>query len=80
MIAAVLRKELHEFIDTIPDQSLAEIKSCIADLYGEDYWKPVLEEASPEETAQIEEGLEEYRKNPASFRLWADIRKEYPKQ
>ena len=78
MTATILRKELHEFIDNIPDQNLPEMRSYITSLFDETYWKPVLEDASPEEIAQIEESLEEFRENPASFRAWTDIRKEYP--
>jgi hypothetical protein len=33
----------------------------------EDYWKPVIEPASPEEIAMIEEGMKEYREHPESF-------------
>ena len=80
MIATVLRKELHEFIDTIPDQNLPEMKSYITSLYDENYWKPVLEPASQEEISQIDESLEEFRANPASFRPWSVIRNEYPKK
>jgi hypothetical protein len=37
-------------------------------------WEPVTEPASPEECALIEEGMEEYRKNPASFVPLKDIK------
>ena len=78
MIATVLRKELHEFIDTIPDQNLAEIKSYITSLFDDSDPELVIEEASPEEIAMIEEDLEEFRKNPASFRPYEEVRKKHP--
>ena len=67
MTAAVLRKELHTMLDAIPDQSLSAIKPLLAYL-SEDYWKPVIEtNLSPEEIALIDEGMEEYEKDPSSF-------------
>jgi len=80
MTAIVLRKELHDFIDTIPDQVLPEMKSYITSLYDENYWNPVLEPANQEEIAQIDESLEGFRSNPASFRPWSIIRNETPKK
>ena len=66
MTATLLRKEIHNIIDVIPDQSLPAIKPLLTHL-AYDYWKPVIEAASPEEIAMIDEGMEEYRKNPESF-------------
>ncbi|MCL2186661.1 MAG: hypothetical protein FWB86_12545 [Treponema sp.] len=66
MTAAILRKEIHSIIDAIPDQSLPAIKPLLTHL-AYDYWKPVVEAANPEEIAMIDEGMEEYRKNPKSF-------------
>jgi len=66
MTATVLRKEIHSIIDVIPDQSLSAIKPLLTHL-AYDYLKPIIETASPEEIAMIDEGMEEYRKNPESF-------------
>ena len=66
MTAAVLRNEIHSIIDAIPEQSLPAIKPLLTHL-AYDYWKPVIEAASPEEIAMIDKGMEEYRKNPESF-------------
>ena len=66
MTTAVLRKELHAIIDTIPDRSLLAIKPLLTYI-AEDYWKPVTEPASPEEIAMIEKRVKEYEKNPDSF-------------
>jgi hypothetical protein len=66
MTTAVLRKELHSIIDTMPDnfvQAIMPMVTCFAD----EYWKPVIEPASPEECAMIDEGMAEYYSNPASF-------------
>ncbi|MDR2734460.1 MAG: hypothetical protein LBC99_07450 [Spirochaetota bacterium] len=66
MTTAILRKELHTMIDAIPDQSLPAIKPLLTYL-AEDYWKPVIEQASPEEIAMIDEQMKDYEKNPSSF-------------
>jgi len=78
MTSTVLRKELHEIIDTIPDQNLSDMKSHIAVFFNADYWDPVTEPASPEEIAQIESSMAEYRANPKIARPWAEVRKENP--
>jgi hypothetical protein len=64
MITAVLRKEMHEYIDTLPDRSLVALKPLLSVLAEPLY---TVEPASPEEIAMIDEGMEEYRKNPESF-------------
>ena len=66
MTATVLRKELHDIIDVVPDQSLPAIKPLLAFL-AEDYWKPVIEPASPEEIAMVDERMKDYEKDPSSF-------------
>jgi hypothetical protein len=53
-------------IDTIPDQSLPAIKPLLTFLAG-DYWNPVIEPASPEEKAMIEERMKDYEKDPSCF-------------
>ena len=66
MTAAVLRKQIHSIIDGIPDRSLSALKPLLAHLAG-DYWKPVIEPASPEEAAMIDKRVREYEKDPSSF-------------
>jgi len=66
MTAAVLRKELHTMIDTIPEQSLTVIKPLL-NFLSNDYWKPVIEPASPEEIEMIDERMKDYENDPASF-------------
>jgi len=66
MTAAVLRKELHTMVDTIPEQSLPVIIPLMTYL-SNDYWKPVIEPASPEEVAMIDERMKEYEKDPSCF-------------
>jgi hypothetical protein len=34
---------------------------------AEDYWNPVIEPASPEEKAMIEERMKDYEKDPSCF-------------
>jgi len=66
MTTAVLRKELHTMIDTIPEQSLPVIKPLL-NFLSNDYWKPVIEPASPEETAMCDERMKDYERDPSSF-------------
>ena len=73
MTNAALRKELHTMIDAIPDQSLSAIKPLLTYL-AEDYWKPVIEPASPEEIAMIDKRVKEYEKDPSSFTDWETVK------
>jgi len=66
MTTAILRKELHTIIDTIPDRSLSAIKPLLTYI-AEDYWKPITETASPEEATLIDKRVKEYEKDPSSF-------------
>ena len=66
MTTAVLRKEIHSIIDVIPDQSLSALKPLLTHL-ADDYWKPVIEPASPKEMAMVTERMEDYEKDPSSF-------------
>jgi hypothetical protein len=34
---------------------------------ADDYWKPVIEPASPEEASMIDERVREYERDPSSF-------------
>jgi len=66
MTTAVLRNELHTMIDTLPDRSLPAIKPLLFFL-ANDYWKPVIEAASPEEIKMIDERMKDYETDPSSF-------------
>jgi hypothetical protein len=66
MTSTVLRKEIHTIIDDIPDRSLPALKPLLTHL-ADDYWKPVIEPASPEEAAMIDERVKEYENDPSSF-------------
>jgi hypothetical protein len=66
MTTTVLRKEIHTLIDTIPEHSLTVIKPLL-DFLSNDYWKPVIEPASQEETAMIDERMKDYENDPSSF-------------
>ena len=73
MTTAVLRKELHTMIDTMPDrfiQAMVPLVTCIT----EEYWKPVIEPASPEEIAMIEERVADYAADPSGWIPLSDIR------
>ena len=66
MTAAVLRKEIHNIIDVIPDNSLPALRPLLKHL-ADDYWKPIIEPASPEEILMVEERMKDYEKDPSSF-------------
>ena len=66
MTTAILRKEIHSIIDTMPDRSLPALKPLLT-FIAEDYWKPVIEPASPEEIAMCDERIREYEKDPSCF-------------
>jgi len=72
MTTAVLRKELHTMIDTIPEQSLSVIKPLL-NFLSNDYWKPVIEPASQEEIEMIDERMKDYEKDPTSFKPLKNI-------
>ncbi|MDR1095839.1 MAG: hypothetical protein LBL31_05575 [Spirochaetaceae bacterium] len=67
--ATALRKELRGYIDSMPERHLSALKPLLADLAesGADYWTPVIEPASPEEAAMIEERMKDYYADPSSF-------------
>ena len=70
MTTEVLRKELHGYIDSMPDRSLAALKPLLSVLAEPLY---TIEPASPEEIAMIDEGMAEYQKDPSSFIPLEDI-------
>ena len=67
MTALALRKELHTITDIMPDKNLPAVKPLLAYLV-DDYWKPITEQASPEEAAMIDERAKEFPKNFVSFK------------
>ena len=66
MTTALLRNELHTMIDTLPDRSLPAIKPLLFFL-NNDYWNPVIEKATSEEIAMIDERMKDYETDPSSF-------------
>jgi hypothetical protein len=73
MTTAVLRKELHTIIDTMPERSLPAVKPLLSYIV-DDYWKPVIEPASPEEIAMADKRMKDYEKEPSSFISLKDIK------
>ena len=65
MTTVVLRKELHQYIDTIPERSLYALRPLLSVLAGPLY--TVETDLTVEEIAMIDEGMAEYRKDPSSF-------------
>jgi hypothetical protein len=72
MTTATLRKEIHSIIDAMPDRSLPALKPLLT-FIADEYWKPVIEPASPEEIAMCNERLKDYEKDPSSFIPLEDI-------
>jgi hypothetical protein len=73
MTTALLRKELHTIIDTMPERSLPAVKPLLSYIV-DDYWKPVIEPASPEEIAMADKRMKDYEKEPSSFIPLKDIK------
>ena len=65
MTTAVLRKELQGYIETMPERSLYALKPLLTVLAAPLY--TIETDLAPEEIAMIDEGMAEYRANPASF-------------
>lgn len=53
-------------VDAIPEQSLPVIIPLM-NFLSNDYWKPVIEPATPEEVAMIDERMKEYDKDSSCF-------------
>jgi hypothetical protein len=70
MTEAILRKEIHSIIDTIPARSLPALRPLLVHL-ADDYWKPVIEPAGEEEVAMVEERMKDYETEPQN---WVSIR------
>jgi hypothetical protein len=62
----VTRKEQHTMIDAIPEQSLPVLKPLL-DFLSNDYWRPVIEQGSPEEIAMIGERMKDYKSDLYKF-------------
>jgi len=67
MTAAVLRKELQGYIETMPERSLYALKPLLTVLCEPLYTLET--DLTKEEIAMVNEGMAEYRANPASFVL-----------
>jgi len=65
MTIEALRKELHRYIDTMPERSLYALKPLMLVLAEPLYI--VETDLTTEEIAMIDEGMEEYHTSPSSF-------------
>ena len=72
MNTAVLRKELQSYIETMPERSLYALKPLLTVLSEPLY--AIETDLTPEEITMINEGMAEYRANPASFVPLEDIK------
>jgi len=64
MTATVLRKQLHGYIDTMPEKNLAALKPLLSVLSEPLY---TIEPATPEETRKAEKRIREYHRDTSSF-------------
>jgi hypothetical protein len=64
MTTALLRKKLHEYIDTMPEKNLIVIKPLLSVLAEPLY---TIEPATPEESKRAEKRIREYHRDPSSF-------------
>jgi len=62
---AVLRRELHGYIDTMPERNLHALKPLLSMLA--DPYYTVETDLTSKEIAMINEGMEEYKEDPSSF-------------
>ena len=67
MEAIVSRDEMHSYIDSLTDRSLAALRPILTILAETD--------VTGDENAMIEESLAEYRNDPASVKPWKKIRR-----
>ena len=65
MTIVALKKELHGYIDSMPERSLYALKPLMLALAQPLY--TVETDLTPDEIAMIDEGMAEYRANPSSF-------------
>jgi hypothetical protein len=64
MTATALRKQLHGYIDAMPEKNLAALKPLLSVLAEPLY---TIEPATPVETKKAERRIREYNKDPSSF-------------
>jgi hypothetical protein len=64
MTTAVLRKELHGYIDTMPERTLYILRPLLSELAEKPY---IIETADAGEIALIEERMKDYETDPSSW-------------
>ena len=65
MTTAILKKELHGYIDTMPERNLLALKPLLSVLAKPLY--TIETDLTEEEIAMIDEGMADYYANPSSF-------------
>ena len=65
--ALKLRKQLHNYIDIMPEKKLSALKPLLSVMAEPLY---TIEPASPEECKKAEKRIREYYKDPSSFVPW----------
>jgi hypothetical protein len=76
MNAALTRRELHGFIDAIPDQNLDTVRPILSYMAASLDEPFVIEtDLTAEDHALIAEGMREYERDPSSFTPWAEVKR-----
>ena len=65
MTEAILRKELHEYIDAIPKGTLRALKPLLSELARQHYL--IETDLTSEEVGIIDEGIQEFEEHPENF-------------
>ena len=72
MTVAVLRKELHGYIDAMPEYNLTALQPLLSVLAEPRF---TIEPASSAEGKRIEKRVKEYHENPSSFVPWKEVKR-----
>ena len=67
MTTAILRKELHLIIDTLPEKDLETLHPLLSRLADTSDKLIIEADLTEEEHASIEAGVQSYKKDPSSF-------------
>jgi hypothetical protein len=65
--ATILRKELHSFIEIMPERNLSALRPLMAVLAGIDEAVVIETDLTDEEHKLIEEGVRRYYEEPSNF-------------
>jgi hypothetical protein len=77
MNATLTRRELHGFIDAIPDQNLETVRPILSYMAAALDEPLVIEtDLTDEEHTLIAAGMREYERDPSSFTPWEEVKRQ----